>query len=445
MEHTQKKGVQILLTVLPILFAAAAILCFYRFPAVGYQYKRKSYIMRGKSLLRGATVGGGKVEIAPNAVLWLFVIAMAVIILFSLLRGRMKETIRAEIVTVAALAGFISVAVTASNLSSSLDELKKVTAGYGFVVTLVLCVLCVVLGVWDLRQNKILCALDFMIMPGFLYFIINNYIPMFGIYIAFKKVDYSKGLWGSDWVGFDNFKYLFSTSDAFVITRNTILYNVAFIILGLISGIVVGICLAEVYNKFLQRTYQTVILLPQLISFVIVSYIVYALLSNETGLITKLMGGSVNFYAEPKYWPFILIFINIWKQLGYNAIVFLSSIVGIDYSMYEAARVDGASKWQQIRSITLPQLKPTIMTLFLLQAGRIFYSDFGLFYQVPLNAGALTDVTNTIDTYVYRALMVNNNISIASAASTYQAVVGFVLVLVVNMIVRKVDRENAMF
>ena len=268
---------------------------------------------------------------------------------------------------------------------------------------------------------------------------------MFGIYIAFKKVDYSKGLWGSDWVGLDNFKYLFSTTDAFIITRNTILYNVAFIVLGLISGIVVGICLAELYSKLLQKTYQTVILLPQLISFVIVSYIVYALLSNETGLITKLICGSVNFYSEPKYWPFILIFINIWKQLGYNGIVFLSSIVGIDYSMYEAARVDGASKWQQIRSITIPQLKPTIMTLFLLQVGRIFYSDFGLFYQVPLNAGALMDVTNTIDTYVYRALMVNNNISTASAASTYQAVVGFVLVLVVNMIVRKVDRENAMF
>ncbi|MBQ9063842.1 MAG: sugar ABC transporter permease [Blautia sp.] len=284
-----------------------------------------------------------------------------------------------------------------------------------------------------------------MIMPGFLYFIINNYIPMFGIYIAFKKVDYSKGLWGSDWVGLDNFKYLFSTTDAFIITRNTILYNVAFIVLGLVSGIIVGICLAEVYSKLLQKTYQTVILLPQLISFVIVSYIVYALLSNETGLITKLIGGSINFYSEKKYWPFILIFINVWKQLGYNGIVFLSSIVGIDYSMYEAARVDGATKWQQIRSITIPQLKPTIMTLFLLQVGRIFYSDFGLFYQVPLNAGALMDVTNTIDTYVYRALMVNNNISTASAASTYQAVVGFILVLTVNLIVRKVDKENAMF
>jgi ABC-type polysaccharide transport system permease subunit len=209
-----------------------------------------------------------------------------------------------------------------------------------------------------------------MVLPGFLYFVINNYIPMFGIYIAFKKVDYSKGLWGSDWVGFENFKYLFSTSDAFIITRNTILYNVAFIVLGLLSGMIVGICLSEVYNKFFRKTYQTAILLPQLSSFVIVSYIVYALLSNETGMITKMMGGSVNFYAEKKYWPFILIFINIWKQLGYNGIVFLSSIVGIDYGMYEAARVDGASKWQQIFMRWICVLSRTVYLLMRMNLER---------------------------------------------------------------------------
>lgn len=445
MEQTQKKGVRIALTIIPVLLGAAAIFFLWRLPVAGYQYKRKSYILRGKSLLQGATIGKGTFDLPPNAVLILFVAAMAVLILFSLFRGHMKEKVRAEITAVAALVGFICAVVSASNMTTTLSEMKNVTAGYGLAVIAVLSLIALFIGFYDLRTSKVLCALDFMVLPGFLYFVINNYIPMFGIYIAFKKVDYSKGLWGSDWVGFENFKYLFSTSDAFIITRNTILYNVAFIVLGLLSGMIVGICLSEVYNKFFRKTYQTAILLPQLISFVIVSYIVYALLSNETGMITKMMGGSVNFYAEKKYWPFILIFINIWKQLGYNGIVFLSSIVGIDYGMYEAARVDGASKWQQIFKITIPQLKPTIMTLFLLQVGRIFYSDFGLFYQVPLNSGALLDVTNTIDTYVYRALMVNNNISIASAASTYQAVVGFVIVLAVNMIVRKFDRENAMF
>ena len=154
---------------------------------------------------------------------------------------------------------------------------------------------------------------------------------------------------------------------------------------------------------------------------------------------------AINFYAEKKYWPFILVFIYIWKQIGYNGIIFLSSIVGIDKSVLEACKVDGCTKWQQLRYVTLPLLKPTIITLTMLQVGRIFYSDFGLFYQVPLNSGALYDVTNTVDTYVYRMLMTMNNISVSSAASTYQAVVGFILVFVVNMIVRKHDKENALF
>ena len=342
-QHKEKTGVRILLTIIPVLLAAASIYILYNFSAASLQYKRKSYVMKGKHFLKGVSIGGE--EIKPNAVLWLFIIGMALVIIFALFRGIMKETLRAELFELAALVAFISSVVTFSKLSDTLGAFKNVTAQNGLIIIMALSLIVVILGVWDLRQSKVLCALDFMIMPGFLYFIINNYIPMFGIYIAFKKVDYSKGLWGSDWVGLDNFKYLFSTTDAFIITRNTILYNVAFIVLGLVSGIIVGICLAEVYSKLLQKTYQTVILLPQLISFVIVSYIVYALLSNETGLITKLIGGSINFYSEKKYWPFILIFINVWKQLGYNGIVFLSSIVGIDYSMYEAARVDGATNW----------------------------------------------------------------------------------------------------
>ena len=162
-------------------------------------------------------------------------------------------------------------------------------------------------------------------------------------------------------------------------------------------------------------------------------------------MIIPLGGKPVNWYQEPKYWPFILTFTNLWKGVGYSSVIYLSSIVGISEEYYEAARLDGATKWQQITKITLPQLKPTIITLFLLQVGRIFYSDFGLFYQVPLDAGALYNVTNTVDTYVYRALLVNNNISTASAASTYQAILGFIVVFAVNMLIRKVDKENAMF
>ena len=269
---------------------------------------------------------------------------------------------------------------------------------------------------------------------------------MFGLFIAFKKIDYTKGLWKSDWVGFDNFKYLFQTKDAWIITRNTLLYNFAFIILGLLTGLIVGLALNEIFSRRLQKLYQTTILLPQLISIIIVTYIVFAFLGNDVGLLNKILGDkALNFYAAPKYWPFILAFVHLWKGLGYNAVIFLSSICGIDKNLYDAAKVDGATKWQQLLHVTLPQLKPTIVTLFLLQCGLIFYSDFGLFYEVPLHAGALANVTETIDTYVYKALMVSNNISTSSAAGAFQAVVGFLLVLTVNYIVKKVDEDNALF
>ena len=249
-------------------------------------------------------------------------------------------------------------------------------------------------------------------------------------------------------MGFDNFKYLFSTNTAWIITRNTILYNFAFIVIGLFTGMVVGICMASVTKKFVQKFYQTSILLPQLISMIVVAYIVFGFLSSESGFINRTIlgkGNEINFYAQKGIWPFLLVVINNWKQIGYNSVIFLSSIVGIDQGLYEAAMVDGCSHWKQITKITIPQLKPTIITLFLLQTGRVFYSDFGLFYQVPLDSGVLYPVTNTIDTFVYRSMMVLNNLSSASAASAFQSVCGFILVLSVNLIVRKVDSENALF
>jgi len=189
------------------------------------------------------------------------------------------------------------------------------------------------------------------------------------------------------------------------------------------------------------------ILLPQLISMVIVAYIVFGFLSNEAGFINKtvLGGTSINFYNEKVYWPYILVFVHIWKGLGYSSIIYLSAIISIDRNLHDAAKIDGCGRMRIIGNITLPLLKPTIFTLVLLQIGRIFYSDFGLFYQVPMNSGALYTVTNTIDTYVYRALMQLNNLSMASAASAFQAIVGFVLVLSVNLIVRYKSKENALF
>jgi putative aldouronate transport system permease protein len=289
-----------------------------------------------------------------------------------------------------------------------------------------------------------------MMLPGIAYLIMNNYLPMFGLVIAFKDINFAKGIWGSDWVGFQNFKFLFQTSDAYIITRNTILYNVAFIILNLIVAVGLAILLNEIKSKIASRLYQSVIILPFLISMVLVSYLVYSMLSMESGFMNKtvlpMLGiDPVSWYNEPKYWPYVLTFVEVWKGAGYSCIIYLAAIIGIDPEYYEAATLDGASKWQQIRKITLPLITPVITMLTLLAIGRIFYSDFGLFYQVPMNAGALFSTTNVIDTYVFRGLLQLGNIGMSSAAGFYQSVVGFVLVLASNYIVRKFNKENALF
>jgi putative aldouronate transport system permease protein len=287
-----------------------------------------------------------------------------------------------------------------------------------------------------------------MVIPGLLYLFFNNYIPMAGISIAFKSIDYSKGIFFSDWVGLKNFVYLFSTKDAFIITRNTILYNITFITLGTILGLVVGIFLSEIISNISKRIYQTLILLPQLFSIIIIAYIVVGFLSSESGFINKTLlgpGNEINFYGNPVYWPFILTMVYLWKGLGYNSIIYLSAIVSVDRNLYEAATVDGVGRFKQVFYVTIPSIKPTVITLVLIAVGRIFYSDFGLFYQVPMNSGLIYNATNTIDTYVYRSLLQLNNISMASAASTYQALVGFIVIITVNAVVRRIDRDNAMF
>lgn len=288
-----------------------------------------------------------------------------------------------------------------------------------------------------------------MALPGLLYLFINNYMPLPGLVLAFKKYNAKKGIFGSANVGFKNFKYLFATKDAFVITRNTILYNVVFIIVNTVLAVFVAILLAEMTSK-LKKTYQIIILLPFMISMVIVSYLVFGFLSNDNGFlnntILKALGKEpVQWYMQKQYWPFILVFVNAWKVIGYNCIIYLSTILGIDRSIYESASIDGAGKWTQIAKITIPLLKPTIIMMTLLAVGRIFYSDFGLFYQVPQNQGALFSVTNTIDTYVYRGLLELGDMSMASAAGLYQSVVGFICILAANLIVRKLDPESALF
>ena len=289
-----------------------------------------------------------------------------------------------------------------------------------------------------------------MMLPALLYLLINNYIPMAGMVIAFKKLNFAKGIWASPWAGLKNFKFLFASRDAWVITRNTLLYNVAFILVNMVIGIAIAILITEVRNTKLKKIYQSAILLPFLMSMVILSYIVYALLSAENGLVNNSVLplfhiDPIQWYQKPKYWPAILIIANCWKGVGYGCLIYIASLIGIDPSFYEAARLDGASKWQEITKITLPSLVPTIITLLLLSIGRIFYSDFGLFYQVPMNSGVLFPTTNVIDTYVYRALIEQGNISMSSAAGVYQSLVGFCVVMLSNWIVRKVDKDQALF
>ncbi len=301
-----------------------------------------------------------------------------------------------------------------------------------------------------MQRHKRFLPLYMMMIPGLLYLLINNYIPMAGIVIAFKQVNFRKGILASPWIGLSNFKYLFTTNDAWIITRNTILYNIVFIVLGTALAVFVAIILNELRGKLSKKVYQTVILIPYLISMVVVSYLANAMLSTDTGFlnnsILKLFGADpVSWYSEPKYWPFILVFVNLWKNFGYQSIIFYATVVGLDAGLYEAAAIDGATRWNRIYHVTLPGLRSTIITLTLMSVGRIFYSDFGLFYQVPMNSGPLFDVTNTIDTYVYRGLMQSNNIGMSSAAGVYQSIIGCLCVLTANFIVRKISKEDALF
>lgn len=287
-----------------------------------------------------------------------------------------------------------------------------------------------------------------MMAPGLIYLFINNYMPMAGLVVAFKNYNVVDGIFGSPWAGLSNFTYLFN--DAWTITRNTLLYNIVFIIINLILGIAFAIFICDIRSKACKTIYQSAILLPFLMSIVIVSYITFAFFSGDNGMLNKtilpfLGKEAINWYSESKYWPVILVIVNTWKGVGYRCLIYISSISGIDPSFYEAAELDGASKWKQIRYITLPSIMPSVITLTLLNIGRIFYSDFGLFYQVTQNSGQLYDTTNVIDTYVYRALLQSGNIGMASAAGFYQSIVGFACVLLANVVVRKLSPENAMF
>ena len=297
---------------------------------------------------------------------------------------------------------------------------------------------------YDLKKDLPFFAL---MLPALTYIFINNYLPMFGIFIAFKNINYQQGIFGSEWAGLKNFEFLFKTKDAYIMLRNTLGYNVLFIFLSVVLSVSLAILMSEIGRTFLAKVLQPLIIFPNMISMVIVAYIVYAFLNSQTGFLDKSIfaAAPISWYSDPKYWPFILTIVNVWRGTGYGSIIYMASIAGIDAELFEAARVDGATRWQQITRITIPLLKPTVVMLVLMSVSKIFNSDFGLFYQVPMNSGALYSTTQTIDTYVYRALMQLSDIGMSSAASVFQSIVGFVLVLAANKIVARVDEDNKLF
>ncbi len=298
----------------------------------------------------------------------------------------------------------------------------------------------------DLSKNK---ARLVMTIPAIAYYICFCYLPMFGLVIAFQNFSFTKGVFGSKFVGLKNFEFLFKTSDAWLITRNTVLYNLVFIVLGMFLACCLAIILDILgRNKFTQ-TCQTVVLFPQFISWMAGSYLVLAFLSTDKGilnqLITALGGNRIDWYTTPTYWPIILVVCNLWKHLGYDSIIYYSTIKGFSGEYYEAARIEGATWFQQIRYITFPLMKSILVIMGILKIGSIMASDFGLFYLVTQNSGPLYGVTSTIDTYVYNGMMGGGQMGMTAAAGFYQSVVGFLLVLGTNAIVRKVSPEDAMF
>ena len=302
-----------------------------------------------------------------------------------------------------------------------------------------------------LRENFIFLL---MVLPGAAWLILFFYIPVFGNIVAFKDYHitgegFIDSVMKSKWVGFDNFKFLFSSKDAYIITRNTVLYNLGFIFLGLIVSVGIAIIFSELRSKRVVKVLQTSMLFPYFLSWVIISFFTDAFLNVDKGLVNHILTSfgmkAINFYSELWIWPALLLFLGIWKGFGYSSVMYYATIMGIDPTYYEAATVDGATKWQRIRNVTIPQLTPLVTVLTILAVGNIFRADFGLFYQIPHNAGALYSVTNVIDVYVYNGLTKSGDIGMTAAAGLYQSVVGLVLVLISNIIARRIDKNAALF
>ncbi|WP_336784752.1 ABC transporter permease [Paenibacillus sp. MMO-177] len=302
-------------------------------------------------------------------------------------------------------------------------------------------------GFWGYAlQNKTLLL---MLAPAVFFFILFAYIPMAGIVLAFKQYNNTGGIFGSPWNGISNFRFFFESGNAWMVTRNTALYNIAFIIVNNVLQIAAAIFLFEAVGKWFRKLTQTMLFLPYFISWVVVGAIAYNLFNYDVGTLNVLLKAvgmqPVDIYNTPSYWPVILVLVSAWKTIGYGSVMYLAAITGIDNEMYEAAEIDGANVFQRIWRITLPNLFPTVIILVLLAVGNIFRGDFGMFYNMVGNNGLLFSSTDVIDTFVFRSLTTSNEIGLSAAAGFYQSVLGFATILLANYAVRKYDKDHALF
>lgn len=311
------------------------------------------------------------------------------------------------------------------------------------------------INVKDKRESKITkvfknnFSLLAMCIPAIILLIVFNYIPMFGLVLAFKKFNVSQGIMGSPWAGLDNFKYFFESMYAWRVTRNTVGLNAIFIITGTIGAIGVALMYNELSKRYLLKFFQTTLFFPHFLSWVVIAFMVYAFLKADMGILNKFLNQigvkAPDWYSNPLYWPYIFTTMNFWKHVGYNSLIYFAGIIGISEEYYEAAKIDGATKFQMIRKITIPMITPLIIVIVLISIGKIFYADFGMFFQLTRDVGLLLPSSDVIDYYVYRTLRQTGDINMSAAAGFYQSIVGFFLVIITNYVVKKINPDNALF
>jgi putative aldouronate transport system permease protein len=300
--------------------------------------------------------------------------------------------------------------------------------------------------IYELKKNKVLFM---MILPAILVALLFSYLPMAGIVLAFKNYRFDLGIFGSPWAGFDNFKYFFNSGTGLLVTKNTILYNVFNLATSQILAIMVAILITEIKGKYFKKISQSIIFLPYFISWIIVGAFVYNIFNFETGTLNTILKSfnmdPINMYDKPTAWIFVIAFFNSWKWVGYNSVIYIAAITSIDAECYEAADIDGANIFQKIKNITIPSIIPTIIIILLLNVGRILRGDFQMFYQIVGNNGQLFNATDVIDTFVFRSLINSGDVGMTAAATFYQSILCFVIIMVVNAIVKRVDKDSALF